>query len=81
MIKFSDRQLKTPKFIVVEILGAVRKPGVYKIENGKRLFDLIELAGGYVATAEKIKVNYFLRNGYTYFVRFTKFVEESDGKK
>lgn len=32
--------------IVVEISGAVIKPGVYKVDNNTRLEDLIKLAGG-----------------------------------
>lgn len=33
--------------LVVEIVGAVPKPGVYRLPPGSRLVDLLQLAGGY----------------------------------
>jgi competence protein ComEA len=33
--------------LVVEIVGAVAKPGVYRVPPGSRLVDLVRLAGGY----------------------------------
>jgi competence protein ComEA len=33
--------------LVVEIVGAVPKPGVYRVPAGSRLVDLLQLAGGY----------------------------------
>lgn len=38
--------------IKVDIKGAVKKPGVYKIEKGSRVVDLIEIAGGVTAEAD-----------------------------
>lgn len=38
--------------IKVDIKGAVKKPGVYKIEKGSRVVDLIEIAGGVTPEAD-----------------------------
>ncbi|MGF6375520.1 competence protein ComEA [Clostridiales Family XIII bacterium PM5-7] len=38
--------------LFVDISGQVKNPGVYQVEEGTRLFQLIELAGGLNATAD-----------------------------
>lgn len=44
-------------FIEVDLKGAVKSPGVYKIEEGARVKDVIEKAGGFLETAESMTVN------------------------
>lgn len=39
--------------IYVDISGQIRKPGVYQIADGTRLFEVIELAGGLARDADK----------------------------
>jgi competence protein ComEA len=43
--------------LVVYVTGAVRKPGVYQLAQGKRVVDAIEIAGGVTAKADAITVN------------------------
>ena len=56
--------------IEVEIRGAIRKPGVYRLIRGNRINDLIRLAGGYLpgARVNAIKYNYLLKDGDSYYV-------------
>ncbi|MCW6667493.1 ComEA family DNA-binding protein [Aerococcaceae bacterium NML190938] len=48
---------KAPDIIYVDIKGAVKQPNVYALPSGSRLFDLIELAGGFLPEAETSVVN------------------------
>lgn len=41
-----NRKKEDHKFIYVDIGGCVKKPGVYKMESGNRIFEAIEKAGG-----------------------------------
>lgn len=43
----------TASEIVVEIAGAVEKPGVYKLKNGDRVEDLLIASGGFSADADR----------------------------
>lgn len=36
--------VQAPKVLTVHVVGAVAKPGVYTLEEGKRIYDLIQLA-------------------------------------
>lgn len=42
--------------IVVEISGAVKKPGVYRLEEGSRVIDLVKRSGGITDEADLIKL-------------------------
>jgi competence protein ComEA len=42
--------------IVVDIAGAVKKPGVYSFEEGARVRDAIERAGGFIKKADLEKI-------------------------
>lgn len=46
-----------PTLIYVDIKGAVRHPNVYALQSDSRLFDLIEMAGGFLPEAETSIVN------------------------
>lgn len=46
-----------PTIVYVDIKGAVIKPGVYKLEDEKRVLDAIQLAGGFKNDADQTKIN------------------------
>ena len=43
--------------IVVDISGSVKKPGVYEVEEGARLYQVIEQAGGLLENADITAIN------------------------
>lgn len=47
----------TPLPLIVEVGGAVNKPGVYQIETGSRVLDAIRAAGGCLAEADTASTN------------------------
>jgi competence protein ComEA len=51
------RPVPTEKPIVVQISGAVPRPGVYALAQGSRVQDAISAAGGFLADAEKTGIN------------------------
>ena len=50
----------TNKEIVIEVGGAVEKPGVYRFESNARVNDALVSAGGLSATADRIWVEKYL---------------------
>ncbi|MEI4769481.1 helix-hairpin-helix domain-containing protein [Psychrobacillus sp. FJAT-51614] len=44
--------------IVVEVKGAVSRPGVYELDSGDRVLKAIELAGGYLPTSVTKGINH-----------------------
>ena len=50
-------QLESASVILVHICGAVLAPGVYELEAGSRLYQLIDLAGGFTPDAAKGYLN------------------------
>lgn len=46
-----------PKELKVDLAGAVKNPGVYKVSSGSRLSDLISLGGGFVSDVSSLWVS------------------------
>lgn len=44
-------------FIYIDIRGSVLNPGVYKVESGTRLFQLVTIAGGYTDEVNDSVIN------------------------
>ncbi|HHY41852.1 MAG TPA: competence protein ComEA [Thermoanaerobacterales bacterium] len=55
-IPVSASKVETEK-IVVHVAGAVKNPGVYTLEVGKRVKDAIEVAGGALPEADLLRLN------------------------
>ena len=52
--KLSEDILET---YIVDIKGAIKSPGTYELEEGKRIIDVIDLAGGILESADLSNVN------------------------
>lgn len=47
----------TPSPLVVYITGAVKNPGVFHVQPGSRIQDVIEASGGYLESADVLRIN------------------------
>ena len=47
----------TPSPLIVDVAGAIPKPGVYELPEGSRVKDAVEAAGGFLAEADKSTIN------------------------
>lgn len=61
-----EQPLETTEYIkdiaiFIEVKGAVNNPGVYELTEGDRVLNAIELAGGYLATANSKNINHAQR--------------------
>lgn len=67
--------------VTVHIAGAVVHPGVYELEEGSRLFDAVELAGGFTEGAAEGYCNLaaVLEDGRQYSIPSEEELEEGGG--
>ena len=45
-------------YVYVDVNGAIKHPGVYKVPNGKRVGDVLSLAGGPLEGADTTQINF-----------------------
>lgn len=55
--KKEEVEEKTSKLVTVDIKGAITSPGVYEVEEGSRVQDVIRLANGLVENADVSLIN------------------------
>lgn len=63
--------------IYVDIKGAVRSPGMYQVEEGSRLIEAIEIAGGFTEEADQNQLNFALKLEDQQVIYVPKVGEES----
>lgn len=65
-----DEKEEEPKEIVIHISGAVQNEGIVKLEEGGRIADAIEVAGGMTTEADLTSVNlaYLLKDGQKIYI-------------
>lgn len=58
-IPFASAVTQPPKAVtlMVHVLGAVQKPGVYSLPDGARVFEAVFLAGGFTRDADQPAIN------------------------
>lgn len=63
-------KVKTEKTILVHVIGEVQTPGVVELEEGSRIIDAIEKAGGKTEDADLSKINlaYVIEDGVQIYV-------------
>ncbi|MER2180951.1 MAG: helix-hairpin-helix domain-containing protein [Desemzia incerta] len=47
--------------VYVDVKGAVKKPGVYAVSSDMRMMDVIEMAGGFLVSADQSQINLALK--------------------
>ncbi|TYT22436.1 ComEA family DNA-binding protein [Dictyoglomus thermophilum] len=57
-------------FVIVHVTGEVKNPGVYRLEEGARVVDAVNLAGGPLPSADLDRINLadFLKDGSKIYI-------------
>lgn len=53
----AKEEKKEPSLLAVDVKGAVRFPGLYYVEEGARVYDVIQLAGKFTEEADPSRIN------------------------
>lgn len=52
-----EREDREPEIITVHLVGAVNKPGIYRVPEGSRVYELLEMGEGHTEEADLSMVN------------------------
>jgi competence protein ComEA len=52
----ADLELPPPSGLLVDVVGAVARPGLYRVPRGDRVYDAIAAAGGFTADADPTRL-------------------------
>lgn len=47
--------------IIIDVKGAIKNPGVYEVQSGDRVIDIVEKAGGLLDNADRNNVNFAMK--------------------
>lgn len=88
-ISVKENKIQEEKnIIILHITGAVKNPGIVQIEEGARLIDAIEAAGGTTENADTSKINlaYILSDGQKIYIpsfldeKIENYIEDNIGE-
>lgn len=88
-ISVEENKIQEEKnIIILHITGAVKNPGIVQIEEGARLIDAIEAAGGTTENADTSKINlaYILSDGQKIYIpsfldeKIENYIEDTIGE-
>jgi competence protein ComEA len=74
-----EEEPEAPVIMMADIKGAVKKPGVYEVNSGERIVNLIEKAGGLQEDADPSAVNFAMKVSDEMVVYIPKKGEEVPG--
>lgn len=79
MVSVEEEVPKEPSYLYVDVKGAIVTPGVYKIEDGAIIQDVINLAGGFLEDAyqDGINLSQKVSDEMVVYVYTTKEVEQN----
>ncbi len=56
-IEEDQKEEKQPQILAVHLCGAVKEPGVYQVQEDTRIFQVLEMAGGFLPDADQDYLN------------------------
>jgi competence protein ComEA len=60
-LETAQKEAEEKETMVVDVKGAVVKPGVYEAQTGDRVIDIIHLAGGLLENADQNQINFAMK--------------------